>query len=158
MAKTTEKAETKVTEMENKIKDFLPNVFGYDTIKKQLKEVYDQYYNTASNIKLTSLLATDTVDVLITVPQMFSYYTAQNACLDLSSFLSEDLYEKLEKENRLLTAVDGGGNKICTGISLDDSYLSSKLPLSDESSLSVCTDKNHPDVIQDFIKYCLWGK
>ena len=122
------------------------------------KEVYDQYYNTASNIKLTSLLATDTVDVLITVPQMFSYYTAQNACLDLSSFLSEDLYEKLEKENRLLTAVDGGGNKICTGISLDDSYLSSKLPLSDESSLSVCTDKNHPDVIQDFIKYCLWGK
>ena len=29
--------------MENKIKDFLPNVFGYDTIKKQLKEVYDQY-------------------------------------------------------------------------------------------------------------------
>ena len=70
------------------------------------KEVYDQYYNTASNIKLTSLLATDTVDVLITVPQMFSYYTAQNACLDLSSFLSEDLYEKLEKENRLLTAVD----------------------------------------------------
>ena len=22
--------------MENKIKDFLPNVFGYDTIKKQL--------------------------------------------------------------------------------------------------------------------------
>ena len=122
------------------------------------KEVYDQYYNTASNIKLTSLLATDTVDVLITVPQMFSYYTAQNACLDLSSFLSEDLYEKLEKENRLLIAVDGGGNKICTGISLDDSYLSSKLPLSDESSLSVCTDKNHPDVIQDFIKYCLWGK
>ena len=122
------------------------------------KEVYDQYYNTASNIKLTSLLATDTVDVLITVPQMFSYYTAQNACLDLSSFLSEDLYEKLEKENRLLTAVDGGGNKICTGISLDDSYLSSKLPLSDESSLSVCTDKNHPDVVQDFITYCIWGK
>ena len=38
-----------------------------------------------------------------------------------------------------------------------DSYLSSKLPLSDGSSLSVCTDKNHPDVIQDFIKYCLWG-
>ena len=96
------------------------------------KEVYDQYYNTASNIKLTSL--------------------------DLSSFLSEDLYEKLEKENRLLTAVDGGGNKICTGISLDDSYLSSKLPLSDESSLSVCTDKNHPDVVQDFITYCIWGK
>ena len=122
------------------------------------KEVYDQYYNTASNIKLTSLLATDTVDVLITVPQMFSYYTAQNACLDLSSFLSEDLYEKLEKENRLLTAVDGGGNKICTGISLDDSYLSSKLPLSDESSLSVCTDKNHPDVVQNFITYCIWGK
>lgn len=89
---------------------------------------------------------------------MFSYYTAQNACLDLSSFLSEDLYEKLENENRLLTAVDGGGNKICTGISLDDSYLSSKLPLSDESSLSVCTDKNHPDVIQDFITYCIWGK
>ena len=29
--------------MENKLKDFLPNVFGYDTIKKQLKEVYDQY-------------------------------------------------------------------------------------------------------------------
>ena len=88
---------------------------------------------------------------------MFSYYTAQNACLDLSSFLSEDLYEKLEKENRLLTAIDGNGNKIHTGISLDDSYLSSKLPLSDGSSLSVCTDKNHPDVIQDFIKYCLWG-
>lgn len=121
------------------------------------KEVYDQYYNTASNIKLTSLLATDTVDVLITVPQMFSYYTAQNAFLDLSSLLSEDLYEKLEKENRLLTAIDGNGNKIHTGISLDDSYLSSKLPLSDGSSLSVCTDKNHPDVIQDFIKYCLWG-
>ena len=66
--------------------------------------------------------------------------------------------EKLEKENRLLIAVDGGGNKICTGISLDDSYLSSKLPLSDESSLSVCTDKNHPDVIQNFITYCIWGK
>ena len=105
----------------------------------------------------SSLLATDTVDVLITVPQMFSYYTAQNAFLDLSSLLSEDLYEKLEKENRLLTAIDGNGNKIHTGISLDDSYLSSKLPLSDGSSLSVCTDKNHPDVIQDFIKYCLWG-
>lgn len=42
-------------------------------------------------------------------------------------------------------------------LSIDDSYLSSKLPLSDGSSLSVCTDKNHPDVIQDFIKYCLWG-
>ena len=51
------------------------------------KEVYDQYYNTASNTKLTSLIATDTVDVLITVPQMFSYYTAQNARFDLS-FLS----------------------------------------------------------------------
>ena len=73
-------------------------------------------------------------------------------------FHSDILYEKLEKENRLLTAVDGDGNKICTGISLDDSYLSSKLPLSDESSLSVCTDKNHPDVIQDFITYCIWGK
>lgn len=37
--------------MENKIKDFLPNVFGYDTIKKQLKEVYDQYMDRLKNGK-----------------------------------------------------------------------------------------------------------
>lgn len=121
------------------------------------KEVYDQYYNTASNIKLTSLLSTDTVDVLITVPQMFSYYTSQNAYLDLSSFLSDSLYEKLDAENRLLTAVDGNGNEICAGILLDNSYLSEQLPLTQGSSLSVCTDKNHPDVIEDFIEYSIWG-
>lgn len=121
------------------------------------EEVYDQYYNTASNIKLMSLLSTNTVDVLITVPQMFTYYTLQNAYLDLSDFLPDELYERLDKEGRLLTATDGDGNTICSGILLDDSYLSSKLTLVDGSSLSVCTDKNHPDITIDFIEYAIWG-
>lgn len=119
--------------------------------------VYDQYYNTASNIKLMSFLSTNTVDVMITVPQMFSYYTTQNTYLDLSEFLPDELYQKLDQENRLLTAVDGNGNTVCTGISLDDSYLSSQLELSDSSALCVCTDKNHPDITIDFIEYSIWG-
>ncbi len=127
------------------------------SVDESNEEVYDQYYNTASNIKLTSLLATDTVDVLITVPQMFSYYTSQNAYLELSDFLSDDLYKRLEQEDRLLTAADGDGNQICAGISLDNSYLSEKLSLEEGSVLSVCTDKNYPDIVRDFIEYAIWG-
>lgn len=121
------------------------------------EDIYEQYYNTASNIKLISLLATDTVDVLITVPQMFSYYAGQNVFLDLSSFLSEELYDKLKQEDRLLTASDSDGNSLCLGISLDDSYLSEVLEIEENSSLSVCTDENHPDITEDFIRYAIWG-
>lgn len=127
------------------------------SVDESNEEVYDQSYNTAPNIKLMSLLATDTVDAMITVPQMFSYYTSQNVYLDLSDFLTEDLYNRLDQEGRLLTASDSDGNTIYSGISLDNSYLSAKLTLVDGSSLSVCTDKNHPDITIDFIEYAIWG-
>lgn len=45
--------------MENKIKDFLPNVFGYDTIKKQLKEVYDQYMDRLKMERISPIYPKD---------------------------------------------------------------------------------------------------
>ena len=60
-----------------------------DKIKKFMTSII-----TPHQTLLTSLLATDTVDVLITVPQMFSYYTAQKCPLGSFFFSFWKIYMK----------------------------------------------------------------
>ena len=114
------------------------------------EELSDFFYSSASTIKLESLIATDSIDILITVPIMADYYKDQNLYMDLSSILPDDLYKKLDDEGRILK-----NGSVSYAILLDDTPISEKLSLEEGSTLSVCTDKNYPDFIFDFISYAI---
>lgn len=114
------------------------------------EELSDFFYSSASTIKLESLVATNSIDVLITVPVMADYYKDQNLYMDLATLLPSDLYEQLDKEGRILT-----NDSVAYGILLDDTPIAKKLSLTDGSVLSVCTDQNFPDSIFDFISYAV---
>lgn len=115
------------------------------------EELSDFFYSSASTIKLESLIATNSIDVLITVPIMADYYKDQNLYMDLSSILPADLYKRLDEEGRILK-----NGSVSYAISLDDTPISEKLSLEEGSTLSVCTDKNYPNFIFDFISYAVW--
>lgn len=119
------------------------------------EDTSDFFYSSASTIKFESLVATHTIDVLITVPDMLAVYTNENLFLDLEEILPSELYSDLEARGLIIRQKDSDGNEISAGISLDASPLSEKLKLAQGSSLSVCTMENHPDMIFDFILYAL---
>ena len=114
------------------------------------EELSDFFYSSASTIKLESLVATNSIDVLITVPVMADYYTDQNLYMDLTTLLPSNLYEQLDKEGRILT-----NDSVAYGILLNDTLIAKKLSLEDGSVLSICTDQNFPNYIFDFISYAV---
>lgn len=117
------------------------------------EELSDFFYSSASTIKLESLVATNSIDVLITVPVMADYYKDQNLYMDLTTLLPSNLYEQLDKEGRILI-----NDSVAYGILLDDTLIAKKLYLEDGSVLSVCTDQNSPEFIFDFISYAVLEK
>lgn len=119
------------------------------------EDMSDFFYSSASTIKFESLVATDTIDVLITVPAMHTYYASQNLFVDLRDILPQELYDRLDGEERLIWQTDSSGESLPVGILLDNSYLSEQTSLEEGSSLSVCTTENHIDMILDFIEYSL---
>lgn len=114
------------------------------------EELSDFFYSSASTIKLESLVATNSIDVLITVPVMANYYKDQNLYMDLTTLLPSNLYEQLDKEGRILT-----NDSVAYGILLNDTLIAKKLSLEDGSVLSICTDQNFPNYIFDFISYAV---
>lgn len=128
------------------------------SIAASSEELSDFFYSSASTIKLEALAATDSIDVLITVPTMLEYYTSQNLFIDIASVLPDDIVSRLTAEDRIISGRNSDGNSLSCAVSLDDSYLSTLIPLDDNSSLSICTDKNYPDIIIDFIRYAVWGE
>ena len=114
------------------------------------EELSDFFYSSASTIKLESLVATNSIDVLITVPVMADYYKDQNLYMDLTTLLPSNLYEQLDKEGRILT-----NDSVAYGILLNDTLIAKKLSLEDGSVLSICTDQNFPNYIFDFISYAV---
>ena len=114
------------------------------------EELSDFFYSSASTIKLESLVATNSIDVLITVPVMADYYKDQNLYMDLTTLLPSNLYEQLGKEGRILT-----NDSVAYGILLNDTLIAQKLSLEDGSVLSICTDQNFPNYIFDFISYAV---
>lgn len=114
------------------------------------EEPSDFFYSSASTIKLESLVATNSIDVLITVPVMADYYKDQNLYMDLTTLLPSNLYEQLDKEGRILT-----NDSVAYGILLNDTLIAQKLSLEDGSVLSICTDQNFPNYIFDFISYAV---
>lgn len=117
------------------------------------EELSDFFYSSASTIKLESLVATNSIDVLITVPVMADYYKDQNLYMDLTTLLPSNLYEQLDKEGRILI-----NDSVAYGILLDDTLIAKKLYLEDGSVLSVCTDQNSPEFFFDFISYAVLEK
>lgn len=114
------------------------------------EELSDFFYSSASTIKLESLVATNSIDVLITVPVMADYYKDQNLYMDLTTLLPSNLYEQLDKKGRILT-----NDSVAYGILLNDTLIAKKLSLEDGSVLSICTDQNFPNYIFDFISYAV---
>ena len=114
------------------------------------EELSDFFYSSASTIKLESLVATNSIYVLITVPVMADYYKDQNLYMDLTTLLPSNLYEQLDKEGRILT-----NDSVAYGILLNDTLIAKKLSLEDGSVLSICTDQNFPNYIFDFISYAV---
>ena len=114
------------------------------------EELSDFFYSSASTIKLESLVATNSIDVFITVPVMADYYKDQNLYMDLTTLLPSNLYEQLDKEGRILT-----NDSVAYGILLNDTLIAKKLSLEDGSVLSICTDQNFPNYIFDFISYAV---
>ena len=114
------------------------------------EELSDFFYSSASTIKLESLVATNSIDVLITVPVMADYYKDQNLYMDLTTLLPSNLYEQLDKEGRILT-----NDSVAYGILLNDTLIAKRLSLEDGSVLSICTDQNFPNYIFDFISYAV---
>ena len=117
------------------------------------EELSDFFYSSASTIKLESLVATNSIDVLITVPVMADYYKDQNLYMDLSTLLPSNLYEQLDRDGRILM-----NGFVAYGIMLDDTPIAQKLSLEDGSVLSVCTDQNNPNYIFDFISYAVFNE
>lgn len=115
----------------------------------------DFFYSSASTIKFESLVATNTIDVLITVPDLHAYYAGQDLFVSLKDTLPKELYTRLEEDGRLIVQKDFNGTMVPVGISLDNSYLSDRLHLENGSSLSICTAENHLDMVFDFIEYSL---
>lgn len=113
----------------------------------------DSSLAVASQIKLESYLHTNTLDTVISTTDFISEYGTTDIFINLNDFLPDELLKKYS--DKIMYTMDSEANRIPIAISLDNSNLSSKIPLSDDSVIAVCSLANHPDVVLDFIKYCI---
>ena len=111
----------------------------------------DQAYGDASVIVFQSLLATQTVDIVILRQDTLEQFRDQNIFLDLEEVLPEELLNRLG--GSICYAANSSGNSVPMGLYLKDSLLPSAYSLDPDSILCVCTLDNHPDVIADFVEF-----
>ena len=114
-------------------------------------DLTDDLYRNASSILFQSLIGTDTVDIVITKKEIMDIYHDQNVFLDLRSLLSDEQISRFNGE--LYYDTNAGGQSVPMGIYLRNSILPAGYGLDEDSILSVCTLKNHPEIIVNFIDF-----
>ncbi len=128
-------------------------ILTFDTSLSLTGSPDDKLYNDASSILFQSLLGTETLDIVITKEAILEQYSRENIFLNLEQALSPELFEYLASEDVLCHFPDSSGQPYPVGISLKDSALISRYGLDEDSILGICTLENHPDVIEDFVRF-----
>lgn len=113
----------------------------------------DKLYSDASAILFQSLLGTRTLDVVVTRKETLERYHKENIFLNPEDSLCAELIALLEDAGALLYLDDAAGRPVPAGICLEKSLLVSVYGLDRDSVLGICTLDNHPEVIEDFLRF-----
>lgn len=108
-------------------------------------------YAYASLAKISALVASHSLDVMITDQEAIDHFSSLSAFADLRDFLPEDLYEKAEPY--LLYSVDESGQKVAAAVSLEGtSFMEETGIRMDPPYLGVISSTSHTEDVLNLLR------
>lgn len=109
-------------------------------------------YSYAAMAKLSALIASKDLDIIIGDRENIDHYTSMDGLADLEQFLPQDVLAAAE--DRLIYAADSSGQSVATSIDISGTWLAERMHLSQESSsLSIVSNLRHTDNAIALIRY-----
>jgi hypothetical protein len=118
----------------------------------------DQFteYDYAGYAKFSALVASKSVDVILCDKKALERYSSEDAWMDLSSFLPEDLYGKAKEAGNIVSLAGTDGNTIPCAVKLDPVKLKAVSGIEfDEPYIAVFKSVTRQEKTQEFMKYLL---
>lgn len=112
----------------------------------------DASVSDASIIKFQSYTNTNTLDTVITTLPVIESLQTEGVWISLSELFTEN--ELALYSDNIIYHTTNDNQQIPIAISLNNSTLSDKIPIMEDSVIAVCSLQNHPEIIKDFISYC----
>lgn len=112
-------------------------------------------YSYAELAKVTAMISSKQVDVMIGDPEAMDHYAAMGGFLDFESALPADLYELVK--DRLYTAVDEEtGEEVACGVYIGDTSFSERTGLTVENPvLAILSNSTHTDTSLALLRFVL---
>lgn len=109
-------------------------------------------YSYASMAKLSALIASKDLDVIISDRENIDHYTSMDGFVDLEQFLPQDVL--LAAKDRLIYTKDSSGRSVASSIDISGTWLAERMHLAEEaSSLGVVSNLRHTDNAIALIRY-----
>ena len=106
----------------------------------------------ASSAKVTAIVASKDLDVLISDSPAVEHYASNGAFLNLEEVLPADLWDMVKDD--VYMAKDENGNSFPAAISLDDSYFHEKTGTQmEEAYFSLINNSTRTDTAFEFLRY-----
>lgn len=110
----------------------------------------------ASLAKVTALIASKAVDVMLTDEETITAYEENSAFRDLREVLPQTLYEQLMSEDRILFAEDEQGEQVACGLRLPEGRMNELCGSGLEPAYAaVLGNSEHEEMTLRFINYLL---
>jgi hypothetical protein len=112
-------------------------------------------YTYAQLAKITAIIASKELDVMISTPDTIDHYGSMGGFMDLRDILPDDLYEQVEDRLYTVTAEETGEQTVC-GILLDAEDFSEKTDLTLKTPIfTIVSNTTRPDTAVALIRYIL---
>ncbi len=152
-----------------------PSSANFDAINQEFKDlmgygkkdtvtgdgsVYLNFGETASEMdyaymaKVSALVASQELDMLITDESTFQHYAESDAFMNLEEALPEDLWEQLQ--DQILYTADGSGQEFPCGIEISNTRFPEDAGVSiSPCYLGIISNTNHFDTVISWIRFIL---